>query len=77
MKKLLVCLILLGLIIVGIFIFNGNKNKESKNVKVKVGEVTHSLFYSPQYVADALGYFDDEGIDVDFVLTPGVDKKRR
>ena len=75
MKKFLVCLILFGLVIAGIFIFRGNSTKDSKNVKVKVGEVTHSVFYAPQYAADALGYFEDEGLDVDFVLTAGVSKK--
>ena len=74
MKKILVCLILFSLIVVGIFIFNENKSKENKNVKIKVAEVTHSLFYAPQYIADSLGYFKEEGIDVEFILTPGADK---
>ncbi|MBR2833512.1 MAG: ABC transporter substrate-binding protein [Bacilli bacterium] len=37
-----------------------------------MAEVTHSVFYAPQYAALALGYFSDEGLDVDFVLTAGV-----
>ncbi|MBQ6523369.1 MAG: ABC transporter substrate-binding protein, partial [Atopobiaceae bacterium] len=40
----------------------------------KVAEVTHSIFYAPQYLADSLGYFKDEGLDVEFILTPGADK---
>lgn len=72
MKKFLVCLILLALIVVGYFIFTDN-NKENKNTKIKVGEVTHSIFYAPQYAADALGYFKEEGLDVDFILTAGVE----
>ena len=76
MKKFLVCLILFGLIIAGIFIFNGNKTKESKNVKIKVGEVTHSIFYAPQYAADSLGYYKEQGLDVNFILTAGADKKK-
>ena len=73
MKKFLVCLILLCLLITGFFIFN-NKSKKQDITKIKVGEVTHSVFYAPQYVADSLGYFKDEGIDVDFILTAGADK---
>ncbi len=47
-------------------------NKKDNNLKkIKVAEVTHSIFYAPQYLADALGYFEDEGIDVEFILTSG------
>lgn len=70
MKKFLVCLILLGLIIAGYFIFTSN-NKETKNTKIKVGEVAHSIFYAPMYAADSKGYFKEEGLDVDFILTAG------
>ncbi len=36
-----------------------------------VAEVTHSIFYTPLYVADALGYFKEEGLDVEIILTSG------
>lgn len=49
-------------------------NKESGNVKISVAEVTHSAFYAPLYVAIENGYFKEEGIDVELVLTPGADK---
>ena len=41
--------------------------------KIKVAEVAHSVFYTPQYVAHALGYFKDEGLDVEIILTAGAD----
>ncbi len=41
--------------------------------KVTVAEVAHSVFYAPQYVADSLDYFKDEGLDVEIVLTSGAD----
>lgn len=41
---------------------------------ITVAEVTHSLFYAPQYVAKNLGYFADEGLNIDFITTPGADK---
>ncbi|WP_058304400.1 ABC transporter substrate-binding protein [Gorillibacterium timonense] len=42
--------------------------------KVKVGEVTRSIFYAPQYVALTQGFFKDEGLDVELQTTAGGDK---
>ena len=36
--------------------------KDSK--LIKINEVTHSVFYAPLYLADALGYFKDEGYEI-------------
>ena len=76
MKKIiLICLIiiLLGIgIILGI---NSQKQDEKNNnlKKVTLTEVTHSIFYAPQYLADALGYFEEEGLDVEITLSQGAD----
>ena len=43
-------------------------------VTLKVNEVTHSVFYAPMYLADSLGYFEEEGIDLDLVTGFGADK---
>ncbi len=74
MKKFIVFLILCGLIIAGYFIFKDQNKNQKDLTKVKVGEVTHSVFYAPQYVAHSLGYFKDEGLDVELLLTSGADK---
>ena len=42
--------------------------------KITVAEVTRSIFYAPMYVALNEGYFEDEGLDVDLITTPGSDK---
>ena len=47
--------------------------KQDSN-KLRVAEVTHSIFYAPQYAAISEGYFKDEGIDIELILTPGADK---
>mgnify|MGYP001057695573 FL=1 len=55
-----------------ITIING---KEKNNLtKIKLAEVTHSIFYAPQYVAINEGYFEDEGLEIELILTPGADK---
>ena len=73
MKKYFLIILFLTLIILigSLFLF---KNEKSTLKKVKVAEVTHSIFYTPQYVAHALGYFENEGLDVEIILTAGADK---
>ncbi len=41
---------------------------------VTVSEVTHSVFYAPQYVAMNLGFFEEEGIKIDMISGEGADK---
>lgn len=70
MKKILISII--GICVIGVCIaipFITKKDNDLK--KIKVAEVTHSIFYSPQYLADALGYFEEEGLEVEFILTSG------
>lgn len=45
-----------------------------KNTKVVLNEVAHSIFYAPMYVAIELGYFEEEGIDLELVTGFGADK---
>lgn len=73
MKKIIVSFIcVLVIVIMGIIVIPRNKKSDLKHIKV--AEVTHSIFYAPQYVAHALGYFKDEGLDVEVMLVPGADK---
>ena len=65
-------LIIIVLVILGLNIF---KKKDNNNLtKVRLAEVTHSSFYAPLYVALENGYFQDEGLDIELILTPGADK---
>lgn len=47
---------------------------DSAVVKVKIGEVTRSVFYAPEYVALSQNFFKDEGLDVELQTIPGGDK---
>lgn len=47
--------------------------KKSDLDRVRVCEVTHSIFYAPQYVAVALGFFEEEGIAVELTNGQGAD----
>lgn len=73
MKKIIIPIITFVLLVIGFILIKTN-NEESNLKKVKVAEVTHSVFYAPQYVAHALGYFEEEGLDVEIMLVAGADK---
>ena len=54
-------------------LFN-NFKQDNELARVRVAEVTHSLFYAPQYVAISEGFFEEYGIDIDLTLASGADK---
>lgn len=51
----------------------GGGSKQSGG-KVVIGEVTRSIFYAPLYVALTEGFFEQEGLEVELMTTPGGDK---
>ena len=71
MKRILVT-ILIGVILVlltVVVILKNSKNEETNTNKIKVAEVTHSVFYAPWYVALHNGYF--KNLDIEVILTSG------
>ena len=50
------------------------KTPDDALTPVTLNEVAHSIFYAPQYAAIELGYFKDQGIDLNLVNGAGADK---
>ncbi|MBR4635867.1 MAG: ABC transporter substrate-binding protein [Clostridia bacterium] len=71
MKKVL-ALIFASLLLVPCFIGCAGDNGELRHVTLN--EVTRSVFYAPLYAAAGLGYFADEGIELEIVTGGGSDK---
>lgn len=65
--SLLLVILLLGSITIGC-------SKSTKVEKIRLSEVTHSVFYAPQYVAISKGFFADEGIEIELTNGQGADK---
>lgn len=64
MKKILSIILVIAMIVIPL----SSCDKQNDNV-IKLNEVTHSVFYAPQYLAIALGYFEEQGITLE--LTNG------
>ena len=79
MKKKIIIFIIGGILVfllaaLVLFDLNKEKKEEKKLTEITLAEVTHSIFYAPQYVAIEQGYFKEVGIDVELILTSGADK---
>lgn len=59
-------------IIITALLLTGCKKEELKSIKLV--EVTHSVFYAPQYVAIEKGFFEEEGLKIELINGKGADK---
>ena len=81
MKKRIICICMAALLSLSLLAgcgAEGNTDTEqdaaAQTVTVRLSEVTHSVFYAPQYVAMSQGFFADEGLDIDLSNGGGADK---
>lgn len=71
MKRILALFFVVGLLFTCLL---SGCAKEEELTHVTVSEVTHSVFYAPQYAAIKLGYFEEEGLEVELINGQGADK---
>jgi len=75
LKKFIIIAIIIGIIAgLTIWLVNRETNEnETELTKISVNEVTRSVFYAPQYVAIALGYFEENGLEIELSTGQGAD----
>ena len=70
MKKFFV--MLLSILFIMPLFLTGCKDEDSN--KIRLCEVTHSVFYAPLYIAINNGYFEENGIEIELSNGGGADK---
>lgn len=73
MKKLIAIVLVIALSL-SLPLFTLAESTEKELTKLTVSEVTHSVFYAPQYVAINLGLFKKHGIEIELLNSQGADK---
>ena len=63
--------LLIAIALAIVLAFSGCGNSSNK---IKLNEVTHSIFYAPLYVAINNGYFEEEGLEIELTNGGGSDK---
>lgn len=77
MKKYIIGILIILLVVGGILAYSMLKDKNQENTemtKIKLNEVTRSVFYAPQYIAIANGYFAEENLEIELTTGQGADK---
>ena len=77
LKKYIIGILIILLVVGGILAYSMLKDKNSGNTemtKIRLNEVTRSVFYAPQYVAISNGYFKEENLDIEITTGQGADK---
>lgn len=71
MKKTIMYILILLVLIISISLIIPKKTVKKDLKTIRLGEVTHSVFYAPLYVALENGYFEEEGLNIELSLISG------
>ena len=74
MKHKIIVTALIAVLAVTVLCGCSAKKEEGGSTTIRLNEVTHSVFYAPQYFAMELGYFEQEGLQVELTNGGGADK---
>ncbi|HOT21824.1 MAG TPA: ABC transporter substrate-binding protein, partial [Sedimentibacter sp.] len=72
MKKFISLLVVM--LLITSLVLTGCNEKPTEYQKVRLIEVTHSIFYTPQYVALEMGLFEKQGLSIELTNGGGADK---
>lgn len=72
MKKRFI--LVLSVLLLGMSLVLSGCSNQTGLTKIKLSEVTHSIFYAPQYVALTQGFFKEEGLEIELSNGQGADK---
>lgn len=74
-NKFISILVLVLALILPLSLISCKKDTKQKDlVKIRLNEVTRSVFYAPMYAAINKGFFKEEGLDIDLSTGQGADK---
>lgn len=77
MKKIIipiVCIVIIAAIVITVILVNNKPKEQAELTTIQLNEVARSIFYAPQYVAIANGFFEEEGIEIEITTGQGADK---
>ena len=77
MKKIIipiVCIVIIAAIVITVIWVNNKPEEQAELTTIQLNEVTRSVFYAPQYVAIANGFFEEEGLEIEMTTGQGADK---
>ena len=77
MKKIIipiVCIVIIAAIVITALVVNNKSEEQTGLTTIRLNEVTRSVFYAPQYVAIANGFFEEEGLEIEMTTGQGADK---
>lgn len=68
---IIILLIALGIIL---YFVTKDNTEQVALTKIRLNEVTRSVFYAPQYVAISKGFMEEEGLEIEITTGQGADK---